>query len=89
VEPRAHVVQPALADPPDARLQCLERGQEQVPARARLAPAERRRVRIARAPALAAVPRRLRQTHDGVHRRAFVGGRDRVEKAKVHVWIGG
>ena len=68
VQAIADVAEAAFADPADARLQRLQRGQQQVAHRARVASADRRDVRVARAAARAAIPGRSRRDR-AAHRR--------------------
>ena len=83
VQTRAHVVEARLADPADARLQRLQRRQEQVPLLARLAPAGRG-MRVASISARSAVPRRAGRSEQRIHRGTLVVGRRGVPQVQVH-----
>src|SRR6185312_4373754 len=83
VEPRADVVERAFADPADARLHGLQRGEQLVPAGAGRVSAERH-VCIALRHALAAVPPGRGRTKSCVDRLAFLVGRSDVEQFQVH-----
>ena len=82
-QPRADVVQRALADPADARLHRVQRGQQHVPARARLVTAVRD-MGVANGIALAAVPARGWCAEERVDCLTLLGGRFCLEQVEVH-----
>src|SRR5262249_51380073 len=77
------VLEPRLADPSDARLQRFQRGEEQMPAFARLA-SGMGDVRVVQVTALATVPGRCGRAKQRIDRGTLVVGRDGVPQPQIH-----
>jgi hypothetical protein len=85
VETHADVIQPGLADPANARLQRLQRGQQQVTLFARFASANRY-VRVAVLPlaSITAIPARARRPKQRIHRGTLVISRGSAPQVQIH-----